>query len=93
MFQNTTFEPKYFLGWFPASLLISIPVMSNQGIGGILSYALLVCFSGLVFLGITYAILFFKKQVPVHWEIVWWCYPPLSMLTVLWIIFRAVARF
>lgn len=93
MFQNTTFEPKYLLGWFPSSLLLSIPVMSHQGIGGIFLYALAVCFSGLVILGITYAILFFKKQVPVNWEIVWWCYPPLSMLNLCWAIFRAVARF
>lgn len=93
MFQNTTFDPKYLLGWFPSSLLLSIPVMSHRGIGDILLYALALCFSGLVLLGINYGILSLKKQIPINWEIVWWCYPPLSMLNLFWSILRAVGRF
>jgi len=93
MFDKRVFEPKYLLGWYPASLVLSMFVGSGQGLGFILFYAFGVCLVGLFFLGLSYLFLKFKGKTPVQLEIVWWCYPPISMFAFLWGLIRAFARF
>ncbi|GEM_PF-3471369 len=92
MFETKKFVPKYFIGWIPSSLLLSIVIGSSEGLGFIVFYTLGLCFAGLFFLGLSYLITKFKKEVPIQWEIVWYCYPPISILVFAWSIFRAITK-
>lgn len=90
MFQDRIFKPKYFLGWPGSSLPLSILVSSSNGWGIVdtLIYAFCLCLIGLFFLGLQHAVCSFKKQTPVNWEIVWWCFPTCSILSFLWGLIR-----
>jgi hypothetical protein len=95
MFQDRLFTPKYFLGWYPSSLvffLVTKPTAA-QDLVGILALSFGLSLTGLLFLGLIYGVAKIQNKTPIQWEIVWWCYPPISILVVLWSIFRAFARF
>lgn len=94
MFQDRLFTPKYFLGWVPTSLALSLLIgNSRQGLSDILAVAFSSCVTGLFFLGLTYGVAKIQNKTPIQWEIVWWCYPLISILVFFWSLFRAFARF
>lgn len=94
MFQDRLFTPKYFLGWIPSSFAFSLVIQNpRQGLLDALALAFMGCVTGLFFLGLTYGVAKIQNKTPVQWEIVWWCYPPISILVLCWSIFRAFARF
>jgi biotin transporter BioY len=98
MFQDRIFEPKYFIGWIPSSLVLSVIIAQgnrNTSFVYILSMTVGMLLWGLIALGIINLIASFKKPkvTPVQWEIVWWLYPPIALISVFWGLIRAVGRF
>ncbi|MTJ11200.1 hypothetical protein FJR11_01025 [Anabaena sp. UHCC 0187] len=87
MFQDCTFEPKYFIGWLPSAFILA-QVINQMSVlkDSILYIVTILCLFALMSVGISHLILRFKKppQVPVQWQIVWWTYPAIAFLNFFW---------
>jgi hypothetical protein len=87
----------------PLSAMVSIPD-PELGIGFVFLYGFGLCFFGLCCLGVEFLLAKSDQQddmvlldsdqqvdmVPFRKEIIWWIYPPLSILFVVWILFLFV---